>query len=95
MNSSLSGLAMVLSHNVWLGSALPVIVALIGWLSPDQGPALVVPVAGGAREFFLRGFIRTVRGVRINCRSYPFASTAEMNVLVNNARSISMKRGKT
>jgi hypothetical protein len=32
-----AGLAMVLSHNVWSGGALPVIVTLIGWLTLIKG----------------------------------------------------------
>lgn len=31
------GLAMVLSHNVWSGGALPVIVTLVGWLALIKG----------------------------------------------------------
>ena len=31
------GLAMVLSHNVWSGGALPVIVTVIGWLALIKG----------------------------------------------------------
>ncbi|MGA7808204.1 hypothetical protein [Bradyrhizobium sp.] len=30
--TSLVGLAMVLSHNVWAGGVLPVVVTLVGWL---------------------------------------------------------------
>ena len=32
-----AGLAMVLSHNVWTGGALPVIVTLVGWLALIKG----------------------------------------------------------
>lgn len=32
-----AGLALVLSHNVWSGGALPVIVTLIGWLTLAKG----------------------------------------------------------
>jgi hypothetical protein len=31
------GLAMILSHNIWSGGALPVIVTLIGWLTLLKG----------------------------------------------------------
>jgi hypothetical protein len=32
-----AGLAMILSHNVWSGGALPVIVTLVGWLTLLKG----------------------------------------------------------
>jgi hypothetical protein len=32
-----AGLAMILSHNVWTGGALPVIVTLVGWSSLVKG----------------------------------------------------------
>jgi len=35
-----AGLAIVLSHNVWSGSALAVIVTIIGWLSAMKGLVL-------------------------------------------------------
>jgi uncharacterized membrane-anchored protein YitT (DUF2179 family) len=38
------GLAMVLSHNIWSGGALPVVITLIGWLQLIRGiTALLVP----------------------------------------------------
>jgi hypothetical protein len=33
----ISGLAMVLGHNVWSGGALPVLVTLIGWITLIKG----------------------------------------------------------
>ena len=44
------GLAMVLSHNVWSGGAVPVIVTIIGWLTLAKGLAFLLlppPVAVG------------------------------------------------
>jgi hypothetical protein len=32
-----AGLAMILSHNIWKGGALPVIVTLVGWLTLFKG----------------------------------------------------------
>jgi hypothetical protein len=37
-----AGLAIVLSHNVWSGGALPVIVTLFGWASLLKGIILLV-----------------------------------------------------
>jgi hypothetical protein len=45
-----AGLAMVLSHNVWRGSALAVAVTLIGWLTLVKGALFLftpAPAAGG------------------------------------------------
>jgi hypothetical protein len=32
-----AGLAMILSHNIWTGGALPVIVTIVGWLTLGKG----------------------------------------------------------
>ena len=37
-----AGLAIVLSHNVWSGGALPIIVTLFGWASLIKGMLLLV-----------------------------------------------------
>ena len=45
-----AGLAMVLSHNVWRGSALAVAVTIIGWLTLVKGALFLftpAPAAGG------------------------------------------------
>jgi hypothetical protein len=45
-----AGLALVLSHNVWRGSALAVVVTLIGWLTLVKGALFLfspAPAAGG------------------------------------------------
>ena len=36
------GLAIILSHNIWSGGAVPVIVALVGWLSLVKGLLFLV-----------------------------------------------------
>jgi hypothetical protein len=36
-----AGVAMVLSHNIWSGGALPVIVTLVGWLTLIKGLAFL------------------------------------------------------
>jgi len=38
-----AGLAIVLSHNVWSGGALPVTVTLLGWISLIKGVFLLSP----------------------------------------------------
>ena len=38
-----AGLAIVLSHNVWSGGALPVTVTLLGWISLMKGLLLLSP----------------------------------------------------
>jgi hypothetical protein len=43
------GLAMVLSHNIWSGGALPVVVTLIGWAALLEGVVfLLLPADAGA-----------------------------------------------
>jgi hypothetical protein len=36
-----AGVAMVLTHNIWSGGALPVIVTLVGWLTLIKGLAFL------------------------------------------------------
>jgi hypothetical protein len=49
-----AGLAMVLTHNIWSGSALVVIVTLVGWVTLLKSLLLLfLPVAVEA-DFFLR-----------------------------------------
>ncbi|MGP0074226.1 MAG: hypothetical protein ACLPWF_20120 [Bryobacteraceae bacterium] len=38
-----AGLAIVLSHNVWSGGALPVVVTLLGWIALIKGVLLLSP----------------------------------------------------
>jgi hypothetical protein len=45
-----AGLAMILSHNIWRGGAVPVIVTLVGWLTLLKGLLFLYipfPAAGG------------------------------------------------
>ena len=41
MITVIAGLAMVLSHNVWSGGAVTVIVTLIGWIALTKGALLL------------------------------------------------------
>jgi hypothetical protein len=36
-----AGLAMVLSHNIWSGGALPIVITLLGWLMAIRGAVLL------------------------------------------------------
>lgn len=48
----IAGLAMVLSHNVWSGGAVTVIVTLVGWIALIKGALLLMlPPEGEARLF--------------------------------------------
>src|SRR5271169_2373155 len=51
----LAGLAMVLSHNIWSGGALPVVVTLIGWLTLFKGLLFLLLSPDVAVGFFLGG----------------------------------------
>jgi hypothetical protein len=50
-----AGLAMVLSHNVWLGGALPVIVTLIGWATLIKGALFLFLSPEAEARVFLAG----------------------------------------
>ena len=50
-----TGLAMILGHNVWSGGALPVIVTLIGWSSLLKGLLILFLWPEAAYRFFLVG----------------------------------------
>lgn len=50
-----AGLAMILSHNVWSGGVLPVIVTLVGWLSLIKGLLFLFLSPEAAVRFFLGG----------------------------------------
>ena len=47
------GLALVLTHNVWSGGALPVVVTVIGWLTLLKGMMFWVLPPGAAADFYL------------------------------------------
>lgn len=49
----ITGLAIILSHNVWSGGALPVVVTLIGWTSLIKGLLLLFPSPEVADRIFL------------------------------------------
>lgn len=46
------GLALVLTHNVWSGGALPVVVTLVGWITLIKGVFLMMPGTSAFWEFF-------------------------------------------
>ncbi|HKM91807.1 MAG TPA: hypothetical protein VJX29_14455 [Candidatus Acidoferrales bacterium] len=48
-----AGLAIILSHNIWSGGALPVIVTLIGWMALVKGTIFLFLSPEAAYEFFL------------------------------------------
>jgi hypothetical protein len=50
-----AGLAMVLSHNVWSGGALPVIVTLIGWATLIKGALFLFLSPEAEARVFLAG----------------------------------------
>jgi hypothetical protein len=56
-----TGLAMVIGHNIWSGGALPVIVTLIGWTTLIKGLLLLFLPQETASGFFL-GSLRYEQG---------------------------------
>jgi len=48
-----AGLALVLSHNVWSGGALPVAVTVIGWLTLAKGLVFWLLPPGAAADLYL------------------------------------------
>jgi hypothetical protein len=50
-----AGLAMVLSHNVWSGGALPVIVTLIGWATLIKSLLILLLTPMQEAQIFLGG----------------------------------------
>jgi hypothetical protein len=50
-----AGLATVLSHNVWSGGALPVVVTLFGWISLVKGILLLVLSPEREYSIFIEG----------------------------------------
>jgi vacuolar-type H+-ATPase subunit I/STV1 len=46
------GLAVVVSHNVWSGGTLPVVVTVVGWLSLIKGVVLFVVPAGRMAKLY-------------------------------------------
>ncbi len=52
-----AGVAMILSHNVWSGGALPIIVTLIGWLTLIKGLLFLFLPPPAAVGFFFWGTV--------------------------------------
>ena len=50
-----AGLAMILSHNIWTGGALPVIVTIVGWLTLGKGLLFLLLPPPAAVGFFVWG----------------------------------------
>ena len=50
-----AGLAIVLSHNVWSGGALPIVVTLFGWISLVKGILLLVLSPEREYSIFIEG----------------------------------------
>jgi hypothetical protein len=48
-----AGLAMVLSHNIWSGGVLPVVVTLAGWIILIKGTIILFLSPAAAPGFFL------------------------------------------
>jgi hypothetical protein len=51
-----AGLAMVLTHNIWSGGTLTVLVTLIGWIALIKGVLFLIVPPGSSGAFFLNGF---------------------------------------
>jgi hypothetical protein len=77
----ITGLSMVLGHNVWSGGALPVIVTLIGWLTLIKGLLILFLSPEAAVGFFLGGLhyeqlfyldtmISLIFGVYLTCEGF-------------------------
>jgi hypothetical protein len=52
MMGLLAGLAIVLTHNVWTGGAVPILITLIGWWILIRGMLLILLPAGEAVRLF-------------------------------------------
>ena len=52
MFTLLAGLALVLSHNLWSGGALPLVNTLLGWVLLFRGIVLVFISPGGAAALY-------------------------------------------
>lgn len=50
-----AGLAMVLTHNIWSGGALPVVVTLVGWLTLVKSLAFLWMPSGPETELIVKG----------------------------------------
>jgi hypothetical protein len=52
----IAGLAMVLTHNIWSGGTLTVLVTLIGWIALIKGALFLIVPPGSSTALFLNGF---------------------------------------
>ena len=50
-----TGLTIILGHNVWSGGALPVVVTLVGWVTLVKGALLLFLSPEAESRFFLAG----------------------------------------
>jgi hypothetical protein len=46
------GLAMVLSHNIWSGGALPIVITIFGWIQLFRGLIVLLVPPGALADFF-------------------------------------------
>ena len=46
------GLAMIISHNIWSGGALPAVVTLVGWLMAIRGAGLLALSPNATMKLF-------------------------------------------
>ncbi|MGA2563277.1 MAG: hypothetical protein ABSF96_06935, partial [Steroidobacteraceae bacterium] len=53
---TMAGLAMVLTHNIWSGGSLTVLVTLLGWIGLIKGALFLLVPPGSSSAFFLNGF---------------------------------------
>jgi hypothetical protein len=47
---------MVLTHNIWSGGTLTVLVTLVGWIALIKGALFLIVPPGSSSAFFLNGF---------------------------------------
>jgi hypothetical protein len=52
----IAGLAMVLTHNIWSGGTLTVVVTLAGWIALIKGVLFLIVPPASSSAFFLLGF---------------------------------------
>ena len=99
------GLALILSHNIWSGGALPVIVTLIGWLTLLKGllflflpppEAVGVIIWGKAYEQFFYADVAIVflLGVYLTYAGFRPAAGKALRVLDDRAAELQMPGGR-
>jgi uncharacterized membrane protein YphA (DoxX/SURF4 family) len=60
------GLAMVIGHNIWSGSALPVVITLLGWLMVIRGGGLLAGCCSADSD---RALVDAPAAVTTDCQS--------------------------